>query len=258
MDRPKLKTKKTQATEPNMKKQIKSALLAAAAVGALASAAQATTYNGDLIIGFTATTGNDVVYDLGAVSQFSSGQSWSLGSILLSGTTGVGVGSSASSASVANLNGVQWGVVGSASSPRSIFSSIDPNAAPPATIPGASGWSSIDSNVRTIYQNMPSAAAGQHFQVLATDTTSWNGQTVAGGGNDFLDNYGSPNITGLGTEALYDTLANGSDPTYIGRLDLLANGTVNFVPVPEPTTYGILAGLGLLALSFRRQVLGKA
>ena len=78
-----------------MIKRFKSVLVAIA-VGVVLTSAQAATYNGDLLIGFTTQSGNDVIYDLGAESSLVNGETWNLSS-LLSGY---------------NLNNVNWGVIG--------------------------------------------------------------------------------------------------------------------------------------------------
>src|SRR5579872_3048948 len=82
----------------NMDKIVKLTLLpiALAAFSAVSSATAGTVYNGDLIIGFTVGTGNDLVYDLGPVSAVTNNRTWSLTS-LLSGY---------------DLATVNWGIIG--------------------------------------------------------------------------------------------------------------------------------------------------
>src|SRR5437868_6768805 len=81
-----------------MKKTIKATMIALAIAGT-ASAVQAATYNNDLIIGFSSTSGNDLLYDLGSFGSLTAGEQWNLSS-LLGGY---------------NLNTVNWGVVGNSS-----------------------------------------------------------------------------------------------------------------------------------------------
>ena len=76
-----------------MKNQTKATLIAIAIAGATA-ASHAAAYNNDLIIGFSSTSGNDLLYDLGSFSSLSQGETWNL-SALLSGY---------------NLSTVNWGV----------------------------------------------------------------------------------------------------------------------------------------------------
>ena len=58
-------------------------------------------------------------------------------------------------------------------------------------------------------------------------------------------------------EALWNQPGSGSS-TYEGYFTFKSDGEVDFSTgtlsaVPEPSTYGLIAGLGLLALAFRRQ-----
>src|ERR1700733_8129982 len=91
----KIRTK--QFKKQNMKKgQIKLVLLVILGLGVMATVQAQTaftytgtpqsgggaTYNSDLILGFTATTGNDIEFDLGPASSLVSGDSWNLSSIL--------------------------------------------------------------------------------------------------------------------------------------------------------------------------------
>jgi hypothetical protein len=73
--------------------------------------------------------------------------------------------------------------------------------------------------------------------------------TGAGGKMELLQT-GSANIY----EALWEVpvSGNGSD-TYLGFFTFQTDGEVEFTAVPEPATYGLLAGLGLLAVAVRRQ-----
>jgi len=64
-----------------MRTSLKAALLAVLGLASV-MAAQAVTYNGDLIVGFTKASGNDLVYDLGAETTITNGQKWNLGSAL--------------------------------------------------------------------------------------------------------------------------------------------------------------------------------
>ncbi len=57
-------------------------------------------------------------------------------------------------------------------------------------------------------------------------------------------------------EDLYGVKANGTAASLLGTVTFDSTGplTFNAVAVPEPATYGVLAGLGLLALCVRRQL----
>lgn len=240
-----------------MKTSIKTTLLAMAGMGLMINAAHAQYSAGDLVVGFTSGSGNDVVYDLGTFSSFTSGETWNLLSSLTS-TPG----------SYANLSGLNWGVVGAQStglstSLKTVYSTVSHGGVAPVSVPNTSTFNGIATTVNTIGQFITSGQAGVD---AATDAASWNGETVVGGTGTFLNNYGSatpndPNSsTGSGftsgsvVEDLYGVKANGTAATLLGTLTFGANGVLTFNAVPEPSTYGVLAGLGLLALCVRRQL----
>ena len=236
-----------------MKKLYKAALLAALGLGSVV-AAQATTYNNDLIVGFTVANGNDAIYDLGAESSLVNGETWNLAS-LLSGY---------------NLNNVQWGVIGSAgpstggtgfNNQRFVYSTdtIIPN-----TVSGKTAWAAVNGTaIPSIYANFSAAGAGQSLSIAASDPNSWYGSTTYDGGNantsDFFNAYGNPNVTGLNSIGFYQAIANGSDPTLLGSFTLGNGGimTFNATSVPEPITFGAFAGAGLLLVSLRNQLRRK-
>jgi PKD repeat protein len=186
------------------------------AVGAILTSAQATTYNGDLIVGFTTQSGNDVIYDLGAASSLTNNQTWNLSS-LLSGY---------------NLNNVYWGVIGdkNISGTRYVWSTTD-GTTTPNTVNNTSAWNKMDTAISTIYQNFGTAGAGQSLSIVSTDDNSWNQQTINGGGTQqYITVAGgiSPNVVGLASDSFYSMVANGSDPTLVGSFTLAANGVVTF------------------------------
>jgi hypothetical protein len=73
-------------------------------------------------------------------------------------------------------------------------------------------------------------------------------------------------LNGDATFNLYEALSSGTTHTYtdIGTFNVDANNgvdTITFtgadVAVPEPATYGIFGGIGVLLLGLRRQLTGK-
>jgi hypothetical protein len=207
------------------------------------SAVKATPYNGDLIIGFTAGSGNDVVYDLGAASSLTSGETWDLSSIL----TGY------------DLSTISWGVIGTLNtgSPRTAWSTTD-GTTPPVNLPSLSAWGKNNTAISSIYQNFATAGAGQSISITVSDDNSWNSQTISPSlTTQYANVYGNPNVVGTTSDSLYSILSNNSAPTLLGNFGLDGNGMVTFSPVPEPSTYGLLAVAGLLGLSrlksFRRK-----
>jgi len=219
-----------------MKKQIRAVLLAAAAFAAAST--QAATYSGDLLIGFTSQSGNDFIYDLGQASALTSGQTFNLSSALAG----------------FNLTTVHWGVIGDKNVGGIRTAWTTTGGLAPSPIPSTAAWGTLDTATKSIYQNFPLGGSGDSFSISASDDNSWNQQTINGSLTTQYHNvYGDPNNIGLGSDNFYSLIANGSAPSLLGNFSLGANGTVTFTAVPEPSAY-VLAGLGLLALSFRRQL----
>ena len=225
-----------------MKNFYKAAWLAVVGLASV-SAVKAAGYNGDLIIGFTSGSGNDVIYDLGAASSLTSGETWDLSSIL----------------SGYDLSTINWGVIGALNTgtPRTAWSTTDGTTAP-ANIPSLSAWGKNNTAISSIYQNFASAGAGQSISIDVTDDNSWQSQTISPSlTTQYANVYGNPNVVGTTADSLYSILANNSAPTLLGNFNLDDTGLVTFSPVPEPSTYGLLAVAGLLAFSrlnpFRRK-----
>jgi len=118
--------------------------------------------------------------------------------------------------------------------------------------------------------NAATVSASSTFSYLAlavdnTGTMTYNGsQSPAAGAGGSLE--GSQNGSGAVYEALWEVPPSishsnpGSPDTYEGYFTFFANGEVDFTtspsvsPVPEPSTYGMIAGFGLLAVAMRRQI----
>jgi hypothetical protein len=220
-----------------MKTQVRSAILIAAALAVVASS-QAATYNGDLVIGFTSASGNDFELDLGSASSLTSGQ-FNLGSQL----------------SGFNLNTVNWGVVGTGlvGSTRTAWVTVDTGLTP-GQVPSLSRWSSINNAVSSLYNLFPTAGAGNSATPTSLDDNSWNQQTRVGGlGTQYHNVYQDPGVVGLTSADFYAVTIGTGSPTLLGTFSLSGNGIVTFAAVPEPSTFGMLASMGLLALCLRRQ-----
>ena len=224
-----------------MKTTSKVALVSAVALVAAASARAQTPYNGDLLLGFTAQSGNDFIIDIGAESSLGTSATFNLGSQL----------------SGFNLNTVNWGVVGDKNSAGVRTAWTTTSGSPPAALANATAWGNLDTPTKSIYQNFTTAGAGQTLTITASDDNSWNQQMINGAlTTQYHNAYQNPNLTGLGSLSLWGVVANGSAPTLLGTfaLDSMGNVTFTATPVPEPSTYGVLAGLGVLAVSLRRQL----
>jgi hypothetical protein len=220
-----------------MKKQVRAVMVAAAAFAMVAST-RAATYTGDLLIGFTSTSGNDFVFDAGQASALTSGQTFNLGSQL----------------SGFNLSTVHWGVIGdrNVGGTRTAWTTIGAGA--PNAVPNTATWGSIDTATRGIYTGFPTGGQGDQFTIAATDDNSWNQQTVNGSlTTQYHNAYEDPNFIGTGSASFFSLIANGSNPSQLGTFTLNSSGILTFTAVPEPATYGLLAGAGLFALLLRRQ-----
>ncbi|HEX4265943.1 MAG TPA: PEP-CTERM sorting domain-containing protein [Verrucomicrobiae bacterium] len=222
-----------------MKKQTKATLIALAIAG-VAATSHAAAYNNDLIIGFSSTTGNDLLYDLGSFGSLTPGKTWDLSSLLGS----------------YNLSTVNWGVIGNTSvngGNRTIYTTFNGT---PATV-GAGTGSGINTATLSLYNNnFTTAGAGQFAQVSATDDNSWNHQTInPTTDSDYVTAYENPNRGGTGAINFYSAKANSTDPVQDQFFTLDSSGIVTFgtAAVPEPSTYGLFAGAGLLAVCLRNQ-----
>ena len=227
-----------------MKRSTKTVLLAVVALTAAAST-EAATYTGDLILGFTAQSGNDFIVDLGQASALTSGQQFNLS---------VNLGAF-------NLNTAHWGIIGdkNVGGVRSVWTSTGGTS--PNTVGNTTVWGSIDTATKSIFQNFPVGGAGDGFSIISTDDNSWNQQTITGGlTTQYHNAYEDPNVVGLGSASVFSLVANGSAPSPFGTFTLNSGGVVTFTAaaVPEPSTYGLLAGAGLLVLSLRRQFARRA
>jgi hypothetical protein len=220
---------------------MKIALKLAAAAGAvmlLAGSAQAA-YNGDLLLGFTSKSGNDVIYDVGQESALTSGQSFSLGSLLGS----------------FNLSTVNWGIVGNqtVSGTPTVWTST--GGTPPNAVASLSVYNSINTADRSIASGFATLGQGQNISVDATTDNSWNQQTISGAlATQYINAYENPNVIGLSTATLFGVPDNGNAGTAMGTFTLANDGTLTFTAVPEPSTYGLFAGLGLLVVTMRRKL----
>ncbi len=203
-----------------MIKPIKLALLA---TGLALTSTHAATYTGDLVVGFTTQSGNDLIYDLGPQSALTDGQSWNLSS-LLSGY---------------NLNVVYWGVIGDKNigGVRTAWMTTDGTVVPDP-IPSTSAWGKIDTATKTLYQFFPSAAAGQSTTIDATDASSWNQETLNGLGSpsSYVSVKADPNGQGKTSTPFYSMVADGSAAVKVGTFTLNGTGTLTFSTVTTVAT----------------------
>lgn len=212
--------------------------IALATVLGLASMAKAKADSYDLLVGFTVQSGNDLIYDIGPVSQLTDGKTWDLSS-LLSGY---------------NLNNVQWGVVGDANSqdgfnPQATW--VTTGGSTPTLINGSSAFDYIQTPIDALEENSPFnglSMPGQSATVSSSDQNSWNQQTINGTlPTQFFNAYGgaagAPNLTGPASDTLWQVLDDNSAPTRLGSFTLSSGGVLTFnvnAPTPPPPPPQIL------------------
>jgi len=253
-----------------MKNSTKLILAAVALAAATSAQAQYTPGNNEMLLGFsTASSTGDLVIDLGSFSSLPSGVD-----LNTSGNTGFGSDAALKTALGQNglsLNSLIWGVVGgngdNAPTSYNIYTTVAhggqyPNL-PQNGIPNAMGGvdtlglsitsgksaivNPVQLNGNSVTEIMHNAAGSAALQIDWTDPTTTTSGTFASGGTQYA------------VEDLYYQQKGQVGGTLEGAFTLGSDGSIvfNAVAVPEPTTYGLLAGLGLLALSLRRHLTRK-
>jgi hypothetical protein len=258
-----------------MKNSYKVALLAALGIIS-ATSGYAQYADGDLLLGFTSTGANkDYTFDLGQISSFTaneqlgSGISWSVFS------------------SAFGANNVAVGAVGAdttgnvdPSGGQTIWTSVL-RSTQPVTSSGVAGSSTPSATSQLAMD----AQTGDPGGVTQNPAVTQNGGTVVGNtwGDLIATGVGTPGTLGsswasgihnpmvaLGTGSaggavnldIYTATDDNNVNTYTYAGDLQINITSSgasviwdptLAAVPEPTTYGLLAGFGLLAVALRNQ-----
>jgi hypothetical protein len=244
--------------------QIMTGFVALSALCAVTASAQVSYNNGDLLIGFRNGGTNDVVADLGPISNFQVAQAapvtYSLGSSLTTVFGGVA--------------GVRWSVFGvndttsfpfngsvSQSSPYTLWtSSARGNAAVQSSAPfvaSAPSQNLVLNDIATIASSTV-AGSGSPITALATgvdviiNTTGFGYSPSIGTDGNFNGDY-RYNIenTGAGTSDLYQSNPGNrfsQQADYLGNFVLDSAGNVTFNAVPEPSAYALVTS-GLVALA---------
>jgi hypothetical protein len=247
-----------------MNKIIRNTLLATAGAALAAQTASATnTYNayGDVLLEVKQVgAGSDLIVDLGNISQFSNGSSFDLSTKGYSAAYLTSVfGSSV------NLSTLDWTVISAVNTatPKSVAvtdeAGLNGNVNPFGNNAAANIAASSINNSGGAY------AAIQGASILSPTAVKISTSTAGSYTADGDDVNGSLNgeatvlnsdFSGTAT-AVYEEFTGAGNPTQLGTFNFNeANGdiTYNASAVPEPSTYGMLAGFGLLALALRRQL----
>ena len=200
----------------NQTKKNTISMLATALGLCVASQANSESYS-DLLVGFTTQSGSDVIYDIGALSGLTDGETWS------AGTLGISVGS---------VNNYKWGVIGDDySANQSVLNNTLWTTAPSLPgilINGSSKFNSIDSSIATLYATIL-ANTVTSYTIVATDVNSWNSQTISGAlTTQYHNAYLNPNASGVSSIGLYQITDQNSLPVRVGTFSLGSGGTLTF------------------------------
>jgi hypothetical protein len=234
----------------------------ALAAAALASQAAYAAPTDDLVIGFTGSAANEYDVIIGTATGGVVSYGGDLNSLLTSGSLNSVFGSSLNGVSV----GIGGGSVGSTADlyVTQLHGSAHPNNLSLAQVQGGGGdFSQVDNGILFAYPTGDGTSAiygkgniDSYSSVIAPTSSSSSllGQTSINNNSAIAANtlqedlwYNSKG-TGWVLEGTFTLDVSGATPTL----------TFATVSVPEPTTYGIAAGLGLLVLSLRRQFSKKA
>jgi hypothetical protein len=271
-----------------MKKQLFPILgVAGLALASLSAQAATPIFNytdGDLILDFSHSGGaNDVEIDIGSLSYW-------LGQSAGGSTVQVGNYSSLLSSASLTTDSLSFAVFGNQNAASgSVAANTDyltgkqtgagPNT-PPNDVTG-SKQNGISTAVQGIVAGINSWSANDTVSNPGDPNNTATSAIIPTGGAQAIDGYthlgtsfsgsapsGYPNNTtpsGFSTSGgsivsdlfEFDPLGTSHQSVYQGYFTLNSNGVLDFTAVPEPSTYGLLAGAGLLVVSLRNQLRRK-
>jgi hypothetical protein len=245
-----------------LKNSVKGAAIVSLALAAITSAQAQTQVSlassyaqGDLIAGFTTGSGQDLIVNLGLESSLVNGDFWNLSSLLAGATPALSPTSGS----------LQFGVIGDATGPQQVFTTHTGSGLP-NRVNNTSAFGTANTSIGGLGNEFLASSSSAIVTTTASGTGSWFGETLGGGTGTIAANYGNPNgVAGEGQSSgldFYDVTvgSSGATRTLVNTFTLESNGDLlygNISSVPEPTSYGLLAGAGLLAMSLRRQFIKK-
>jgi len=250
-----------------MKIHLTIAVLAMAGITLVAPQARAqTTYAPrDLVLGFRQVGGaNDLEINIGQSSLYYGASS---------GFTVPGVSASDINATFGNFNNVLWSVgatvrTGDGGDPSLTVGCLFVTRArtDPAveSVPWLRQSSGALAGTSTKIVSIANNFAGQTPTInslsatVIPDVSAQSYHTFVGGGNyggTFQGNVENLTpgsfTTGNSVSDLFEILPGSGDSTYLGSFSFEPSGQLSFSPVPEPSTWGLLAGAGVMILSLR-------
>jgi hypothetical protein len=207
---------------------------------------------GDLLAGFSSSTpssanGSDLIINLGLESSLANGQFWDITSLLAADSATV-------PANLTTLANTGFGVVGVTTGPGTVY---ETSAGTPPHIANQSAYNTVSTSMGGLGGLISSSGFGTPSST-ATGTGSWYGDTAGGGSGTFKANDTNPNgQPGVATLNFFKTIDNNTAPSILNTFNLSQNGGGDLIltygtAVPEPATYGMLFGVGLLLLGIRR------
>jgi hypothetical protein len=235
-----------------MKNSIKLSLLAVAAA-AVTSAQGAAYSSGDLLIGFNSGSGGtDYLLDAGPVTALVQGETWNVNTLLGFPLNTAGSPNRFGAFAYDEVNNLLWMTAGSIGSP--LGSTITGAKGPIEVL--ASGQTGNNTAIQAGQTRVTTVASDSTFQAnfynqAINNTLSGNlVQSVAPAVPTFVVPASASTTLKFWEQDINSVVTQDSFFKYDQTSGILTFGTA---AVPEPGTYGILAGLGVLALSLRRQ-----
>jgi hypothetical protein len=200
--------------------------LALAAAGtALAQSQDPAPYaEGDLLIGFTVGTGNDLIVNLGpAGTALVNNKSWNLSDLL------------ATNFNAGSLSDINFGIIGETSptSGAAVNTVYSTKVGTVNTFASQSAFNGIFTAIQGVGTLLNGSTGFGTPTATASGLTSWYGQTIGGGTSTFKTQYQNPNIQGTTPPSAVNfyTVTQGTSHTNIvqtGIFNLSPSGTLSF------------------------------